>query len=499
MLPCLTTPAHGGNADGINFDKPLKRWYQGPVRYIISKQEVKAYKSLETEVERATFIDWFWQRRDIIPATPENEFQARFERRVLEATRKFSHTSKPGWKTDMGKIYILVGPPEEINTDVMARTHRGIITWIYRRPPFPDLEPNTVIAFARDASGEFNISTSPTIDSDVARGLQFARIKRTAEDRYIIPGTDPVLLNQGVSVNQSELQTMMIYGRMMQLPPREEELFQAFVQTRETYGAIPADSRLDFYKSVDSNTFATITVAIKSSAVQYRTRKGKELPDVGVFGKLVSRTETDLIYPLAGDSNFAASLENDKAGPDDLLIFQAIGGFKPGTYDLVLGVEDRVTRKIAAYRNTVAVPDLTTDALSLSSITLAGTLEPTDYIHSTAKPFHLGKFRIVPQPGNTFRQSGELNIYFQIYNAAIDEATGQPRLDVRYLFKVLVPGGEVEIMGAYELKNSRAQVQGYAVPLKDWPPGNYRVVAMVHDKVAETMIQSDDISFNVIE
>src|SRR6266446_6260099 len=119
----LATPASAG--EGINFDRPSKDWYQGPVRYIITHQEVKAYKALETEGERATFIDWFWQRRDIVPSTPTNEFRDRFEQRVFEATRKFGATSTPGWKTDMGKIYILIGPPDDVINDLVAKTHRG--------------------------------------------------------------------------------------------------------------------------------------------------------------------------------------------------------------------------------------------------------------------------------------------------------------------------------------------------------------------------------------
>src|SRR6185295_16636518 len=164
----FVSEAHADNS--INFDKPTKDWYQGPVRYIITHQEVKAYKSLDTEIDRQNFIDWFWQRRDLVASTPENEFRDRYQQRVFEANRMFSDTSKPGWKTDMGKIYILVGPPDDIKKDLMAKSHRGMVFWTYRRPPFPDLAPNTVISFARDKSGELVISTSPTIDSDVARG-----------------------------------------------------------------------------------------------------------------------------------------------------------------------------------------------------------------------------------------------------------------------------------------------------------------------------------------
>ena len=490
VLFFLPMEARASTVDGINFDKPSKDWYQGPVRYIITKQEVKAYKALDNEVDRSSFIDWFWQRRDIVPSTPDNEFRNRFEQRVWEATRKFSFTSKPGWKTDMGKIYILVGPPDEINADIVAKSHRGIVTWVYRKPPFPDMPRNTVIAFARDPSGEFVLSTSPTLDSDVARGLQFRREKIDINDQLVIDGRDPVLLNEGVPFTQTPLETMLIYGRMQQLPPDEEKLFKSFVASHEFYGAIPVDSRVDFYKAEGGATFTTITVGFKSSAVQYKTVHGKEVPDVSVFGKLVNKDKPDETYTLGRDGSFSDSLENAEAGPNDLLIFQAAGGFPPATYRLVLGVEDKVSKKIAAYRKDIVVPDLTSQALSLSTLTLAATMDPTDYVPSEQKPFYLGRFRVVPQPDNSFRQDDELNVYFQVYNPARDPGTGQPRLRVSYTFASRDAQGEFQPLGTYQVKESRAQVQGYAVPLKKWPPAEYQLTVRVDDLVSGGSVSS---------
>jgi GWxTD domain-containing protein len=447
---------------------------------------VKAYKALETELDRQNFIDWFWQRRDVIPATTENEFRDRYEQRVFDAMRLFSDTAKPGWKTDQGKVYILVGPPDEINRDLMAKSHRGIITWVYRRPPFPDLQPNTVIAFARDTSGEFVISDSPTLDSDVARGLQFSRVKRTVDDRYLLRGRpDPVLLDAGVALSQSQLATMLVSGRLQQLPPHEEELFKEFVHSREFYGTIPAESRFDFYRASDGTTYTMLTIGIRSTAVQYKSaRGGDERPDVHVFGKLVNKNKPDEVYPLAGDASFAESAGNAGAGPDDMLIFQATGGFKPGTYQLVLGVQDKVAKKISAYRRDIVIPDLGGEALRLSTITLAGDMEPTDYAPSSAKPFHLGKFRVVPRPDNAFRKSDELNVYFQVYGPGTDAATGRVRLDVFYSFKQRGADGALTDIGTYAVKDSAAQVQGYAVPLQQWPAGEYLVAITVTDKIA---------------
>jgi GWxTD domain-containing protein len=487
----------GATSQSINFDQPTKDWYAGPVRYIITHQEVKAYKALDSDLDRANFIDWFWQRRDINPDTPENEFRDRFEQRVYEATRMFNDTSKPGWKTDMGKVYILVGPPDEMNKDLMGKTHRGIVTWVYRRPPFPDLPTNTVIGFARDMSGEFRISVSPTLDSDVARGLQFQKVMRTADDQIMFPGRDPALLAAGAPLSQGVLDTMMMFGRLQQLPPGEEALFRTMVTAREFFGAIPADSRFDFYRAPEGTTYTTVTIGIKSSSVQYKQQGDREVPDVGVFGKLINKDDPDQVYPLASDSAFVEGRENETAGPGDILVFQATGAFKPGRYQLVLGVQDRVSKKIASYRKEVVVPDLSPKVLSISSVTLAGKMEPTDRVWTTGKPFYVGRFHIVPRPDGVFAKGDELNLYFQVYDPATDPGNGKPKLGVLYTFRRKKPDGSLEDVGTYEVKESSGQVQGYAVPLEKWPPGPYLVVVKVTDALASKSVVSPPAEFAI--
>lgn len=482
--------AHAGG--GLNFDQPTKDWYQGPVRYIITRTEVKAYKALESDAERATFIDWFWQRRDVDSSTPENEFRDRYEKRAFEATRKFSATTIPGWRTDMGKVYMLVGPPDETVNDLMGKTNRGTVTWVYRKPPFPDMPPNTVIAFARDVSGEFRLSTTPTLDSDVARGLQFSKTKITADEVTLRDGmTDPILLAAGAPLAQSDIETRLIYGRMQQLPPDEEALFKTFVGTKETYGSpIPIEARFDFYR-VEGATLTTVTVGIRSSAVQYRDKGGKEAADVGVFGKLVNRNDANDTYALAADSAFSESPENGDVGAGDLLVFQSVGAVKPGVYTAILGAEDRVSRKVSSMRFNVDVPDYSGETLRLSSVTLAGTMEPGEYGSTTSKPFQIGKFRLIPKPDSSFLKSEDLNVYLQVYNPTKDATTGKPKLDVFYTFKLNRPDGSTTEIGTYRVQDSPAQVQGYAVPLAKWPDGSYGVTVTIVDKVANTRATAD--------
>ena len=483
------------DSDGINFDEPTKDWHKGPVRYIITKQEVKAFKSLDTELDRINFINWFWERRDIIPSTVENEFRDRYEQRVYEATRLFSFTVKPGWKTDMGKIFILVGPPDDITADMVGKSHRGIVTWLYRDPPFEDLRRNTVIGFARDVGGDFVLSTSPTLDSDVARGLQFNRNKITTDGRLWAPGRDPALLDMGMPVSQGELETMMIFGKVQQLPPKEEELFRDLIVSREFYGRIPMDSRVDFYKSSDASTYTTLTVGIKSSSVQYRTRGRRDIPDVHVFGKLIDKNDASVEYPLGSDGGFVPSLNNPNAGPGDLLIYQATVAAPPGIYEVVLGVEDRVAQNISAYRKDIEVPDLSGEAFSISSVTLATDMEPVDFAALVRGPFYLGRFRVIPQPDNAFRSSNELNIYFQVYNPTKDPETYRARLDILYTFRSRDAEGNYQDLGMYQIQDSHAQVQGYAVPLEKWPKGEFQVVINVLDRVSGQTVTKDAFFF----
>jgi GWxTD domain-containing protein len=114
---------------------PYTRWLEEDVAYIIRPEERDAFLRLETDAERAEFIKQFWLSRDPTPGTPENEFKDEHYRRIAYANLHFpTATAKAGWKTDRGRIYIVYGPPDEIDDhstgDAAAAT--PYIDWTYR-------------------------------------------------------------------------------------------------------------------------------------------------------------------------------------------------------------------------------------------------------------------------------------------------------------------------------------------------------------------------------
>src|SRR5881628_174926 len=65
----------------VDYDAPGERWREGPVRYLLSKEEDATFRAIESDEERARFVQRFWASRDPVPATPENEYRTLFFRR----------------------------------------------------------------------------------------------------------------------------------------------------------------------------------------------------------------------------------------------------------------------------------------------------------------------------------------------------------------------------------------------------------------------------------
>lgn len=91
---------------------PYLKWLNEDVLYIIAPEERAAFERLRTHEEREHFIVQFWLRRDPTPGTQENEAKEEHYRRISYANARF--TGAQPWRTDRGRIYIVYGPPDEI-------------------------------------------------------------------------------------------------------------------------------------------------------------------------------------------------------------------------------------------------------------------------------------------------------------------------------------------------------------------------------------------------
>ncbi len=91
---------------------PEEQEFLSKVRYIISGEERKTFINLPPS-ERSRFVEEFWKKRDTDPSTEVNEYKNEYMKRVDEARHLFTEGGTSGWLTDRGRIYILLGPPEQ--------------------------------------------------------------------------------------------------------------------------------------------------------------------------------------------------------------------------------------------------------------------------------------------------------------------------------------------------------------------------------------------------
>jgi len=83
-------------------------------RYFTTKDEKDFYKKIDSIEGKKRYIYRIWQARDPNPATEMNEFKMEYKRRIEEANVKFRSYSRKGWMTDRGRVYILYGPPTDV-------------------------------------------------------------------------------------------------------------------------------------------------------------------------------------------------------------------------------------------------------------------------------------------------------------------------------------------------------------------------------------------------
>jgi GWxTD domain-containing protein len=135
---------------GEDFEKMVAQ-----VSYVATRDEVERILDAAPE-DRDEAWRAFWGARDPDPSTPENEFKTEFLRRLGYANTKFRSVVE-GWQTDMGRVYIQYGEPDDIDSQPIGRMLNAWETWYYYS------EHKKFIFVDRDGFGEFKLVESSRI------------------------------------------------------------------------------------------------------------------------------------------------------------------------------------------------------------------------------------------------------------------------------------------------------------------------------------------------
>ena len=98
--------------------------------YIAKGSDIDYIKDAPDNAEKLKRYLAFWKSRDPSPSTEENEVFEEYYRRVAYANIHFKHYME-GWRTDMGMVYITLGPPNNVERHPFEYDSKPYEIWDY--------------------------------------------------------------------------------------------------------------------------------------------------------------------------------------------------------------------------------------------------------------------------------------------------------------------------------------------------------------------------------
>jgi GWxTD domain-containing protein len=491
--------------------KTYKKWLDEDVRWIITAEEVQAFKQLSNDEERDQFIEQFWLRRDPTPDTVENEFKEEHYRRIAYANEHFA-AGIPGWKTDRGRIYIVWGKPDEIESHPSGGLYNRDIsegggstsTYPFERWRYRYLEGigNEVILEFVDQCmcNEYRLTSDPN-EKDALLNVPGAGLTMSEEmglsskaDRLAggKNGYQPFgNSNQSSAFNQLELM-----AKINAPPPIKFKDLQEVVDHKIRMNLMPFDVRTDFVRVTGDTSLVPITLQLKNKDITFVNKEGIQRGTVNIFGRIstitgrVAQTFEDTVQVDVPAELLSKTVENSS-------VYWKAVPLRSGMYKLDLVLKDVNGDRVGTYSKSIRVPEFSDDKLATSSLILADKMEPVATKDVGTGSFVIGTTKVRPrvEPADgkpaSFKRDQRLNLWMQVYNLAMDEKTKKPAATIEY--DIVNQQSNKSVLHVVESTDKMANAGEQltlekTLALQNFEPGLYRLTVKVDDNVSKQTI-----------
>ena len=492
-----------------------KNWLDQDVSYIITDEERKAFKALKTDEERDQFIENFWLRRDPDPDTPENEYKEQYFERIQYANEKFS-SGIPGWRTDRGRIYIMFGKPDELESHPSGGAYERpswegggststypFETWWYRY--IEGIGSDIEIEFVDPSgSGEYRIARSPdekdallhvpnaglTLAESLGMGNKADRVTGIGQ------GNPQNGMYGGGRAKDQPFEKLQLLADLQRAPAIKFPDLQVKADLPEIASDIlPFSVRTDFFRIGSESVATSFTIQFNHADISFKNQGGIYAGSVNIYARL-----TGLSGRRAG--NFEDVVQTARYGDDQLAvaqtqqsIYQKNVVLPPGRYKIDVVARDIVSGKTGILHHSFEVPRYQEKQFATSTLILASSIDRLDNQAIAAGQFIIGRYKVKPMVSGIYRPGQNLALFLQVYDADMDQATLQPALRVEYIISRggqelahIVEDGKTK-MGLIDMKGQQLVV-ARGVPLQDklGEPGEYLVTARITDLVSQKVL-----------
>jgi GWxTD domain-containing protein len=495
---------------------PYKKWLDEDVVYIITDEERAAFKQLSNDEERDNFIEAFWQRRDPTPDTEENEYKEEHYRRIAYANEHYA-AGVPGWKTDRGRIYIVYGPPDEIESHPSGGT--------YERPmeegggetstfPFEDWRYRYIEGIGQEVIIEF-------VDTCMCNEYHMT-IDRSEKDALLqTPNAGLTMYEQMGMANKTQrfqggglerlgngpmssmeaakqFDRLEQYAKLQQAPPIKFKDLEEVVNSKIILNPMPFDVRTDFVKVTSDTVLVPVTIQMKNRDITFANKDGVQRGTVNIFGRLSTLTGR-IVQTFEDTVQVDVPAELLPRTAENSSVYWKALPLRPGRYKLNVAVKDVNGDRKGVWSRSIIVPEYSEDKLSTSSLIVADQMEPVPTKAIGTGSFVIGTMkvrpRVAPADGKpaVFKRDRDpkLNFWMQVYNLGVDEKTHKPSATFEYDIVNLATNKQVvqrtestDTMGNVgEQVTLQKSIQAAVLQ-----PGTYRIEIKVNDNISKQTV-----------
>jgi GWxTD domain-containing protein len=495
--------------------KVYKKWLDEDVRYIITDEEKTAFKQLSNDEERDNFIEAFWARRDPTPDTVENEYKEEHYARIAYANEHFA-AGIPGWKSDRGRIYIMYGKPDEIDSHPSGGSYNrpmeegGGETSTY---PFEDwryrylegVGQEIIIEFVDTCMcGDYHMTIDRS-EKDALKYVPGAGLTQYEQmglankaDRMTGNGLEQLgagPFNQ--NLQSQEFDRLETFAKLNRPPAVKFKDLEEVVTTKVRYNLLPFDVRADFVRVTSDTVLVPVMVQIRKKNVTYINKDGIERGTLNIFGRV-----TTLTGRIA--QTFEETVQDDE--PAELLpkvlenasVYWKALPLRPGRYRFDIVVKDVNGDRMGTWSRGILVPDMSDDkGLTSSTLILADVMEKVPSKSVGAGMFVLGSTKVRPRMDSAdgtpakFKRDQKLNFWMQVYNLGVNDQSKKSSAEFEY--DIVNSATKKPVLHAVEttaqIGNAGDQVTlEKSMSLASLEPGMYELTVKVNDNISKQSI-----------
>jgi GWxTD domain-containing protein len=407
-----------------------RKWLEEEVVYIITPLEKKVFQALNTNRERGTFIEAFWKQRDPSPGSEENEFKTEHYQRINYANRYFSRNApRPGWRTDRGRVYIILGEPRDRVTYAGSQSVYPSEVWWYQPDSKTGLPTGFSLVFFQERGlGDFRLYSPlkdgpqrllAAYDGDPMDYL--AAYKELAESEPSLAQVSLSLIpnEERVDIGRPSMVSDVLIQKIEETPQRllKDRYAQKFLEYKDIveleYSTNYIDSDSLIHISKDSGGVHFVHYVIEIPRLSVRSYENKYYFSLNLNGT-ISNQDGKIIYQYEKPISYQFSA--DRIEEFDLKPFNLHDMFPliPGDFKLSVLVRNETSKEFTSLEANLTIPEDDV-MIRMSSLLLGYKAILEELKEKRLKPFHLGAYLISCQPNQTFLNTDSLVVAFQIH------------------------------------------------------------------------------------